>query len=377
MTAPSPTEHASPALKGVRLGRVAGVPVLVSPSWLVFVAVVVGGFGPLLADEHGTAPGYAGAAAFAVLLLLSVLLHEIGHCVVARAFGLPVRSITVTFLAGLTEITEPPQTPAREYAVAVVGPTVSLLLAGLGWAGRDLFEAGSLPFQLMTVVAASNALVAAFNLLPGLPLDGGRVLRSVLWKVTGDPDGATRTAAWAGRGVALVVVPALMLVVLPAVGLAQVSVLTVLFSALVATFIYAGASATLAQEQLKQRLPRASVAALSRRAVAMTEEVPLAVAVLRAQEAQAHGVVVVDSTGRPRAVVSEAAVLATPEDRRPWVTVGSVARSLVDGMVLDASLTGQPLIEALRRTPATEYVVADGAGFRVLAADDVAKALSA
>ena len=377
MTAPSPTEHAPPALKGVRLGRVAGVPVLVSPSWLVFAAVVVGGFGPLLADEHGTAPGYAGAAAFAVLLLLSVLLHEIGHCVVARAFGLPVRSITVTFLAGLTEITEPPQTPAREYAVAVVGPTVSLLLAGLGWAGRDLFEAGSLPFQLMTVVAASNALVAAFNLLPGLPLDGGRVLRSVLWKVTGDPDGATRTAAWAGRGVALVVVPALMLVVLPAVGLAQVSVLTVLFSALVATFIYAGASATLAQEQLKQRLPRASVAALSRRAVAMTEEVPLAVAVLRAQEAQAHGVVVVDSTGRPRAVVSEAAVLATPEDRRPWVTVGSVARSLVDGMVLDASLTGQPLVEALRRTPATEYVVADGAGFRVLAADDVAKALSA
>jgi Zn-dependent protease len=377
VTAPSPTEHAPPALKGVRLGRVAGVPVLVSPSWLVFAAVVVGGFGPLLADEHGTAPGYAGAAAFAVLLLLSVLLHEIGHCVVARAFGLPVRSITVTFLAGLTEITEPPQTPAREYAVAVVGPTVSLLLAGLGWAGRDLFEAGSLPFQLMTVVAASNALVAAFNLLPGLPLDGGRVLRSVLWKVTGDPDGATRTAAWAGRGVALVVVPALMLVVLPAVGLAQVSVLTVLFSALVATFIYAGASATLAQEQLKQRLPRASVAALSRRAVAMTEEVPLAVAVLRAQEAQAHGVVVVDSTGRPRAVVSEAAVLATPEDRRPWVTVGSVARSLVDGMVLDASLTGQPLVEALRRTPATEYVVADGAGFRVLAADDVAKALSA
>ena len=377
MTAPSPTEQASPALKGVRLGRVVGVPVLVSPSWLVFAAVVVGGFGPLLADEHGTAPGYAGAAAFAVLLLLSVLLHEIGHCVVARAFGLPVRSITVTFLAGLTEITEPPQTPAREYAVAVVGPTVSLLLAGLGWAGRDLFEAGSLPFQLMTVVAASNALVAAFNLLPGLPLDGGRVLRSVLWKVTGDPDGATRTAAWAGRGVALVVVPALMLVVLPAVGLAQVSVLTVLFSALVATFIYAGASATLAQEQLKQRLPRASVAALSRRAVAMTEEVPLAVAVLRAQEAQAHGVVVVDSTGRPRAVVSEAAVLATPEDRRPWVTVGSVARSLVDGMVLDASLTGQPLVEALRRTPATEYVVADGAGFRVLAADDVAKALSA
>jgi hypothetical protein len=86
--------------------------------------------------------------------------------------------------------------------------------------------------------------------------------------------------------------------------------------------------------------------------------------------------VVVDSSGRPRAVVSEAAVLATPEDRRPWVPVGSVARALVDGMVLDAALAGEPLLEALRRTPASEYVVQDRGGFRVLAAQDVAAVLS-
>ena len=371
MTAPAP-----PAPAGVRIARVAGVPVLVSPSWLLFAAVVVAVFGPSLSDQYGTGRGYVGAAAFAVLLLVSVLLHEIGHCVVARAFDLPVRSITVTFLAGLTEITEPPQTPAREYAVAVVGPTVSLLLAGLGWAGRDLFEPGTLPFLLMTVVAASNALVAAFNLLPGLPLDGGRVLRSVLWRLTGDPNRATRAAAWAGRVVALVVVPGLLLGVLPAVGLTEVSVPTVLFSAVVATFIYAGASATLQQEQLKQRLPRASVAALARPAVAVTEEVPLAEAVRRAQAADARGVVVVDSSGRPRAVVSEAAVLATPEERRPWVPVGSVSRALEDGMVLDPALAGEPLVDALRRTPTTEYVVVDRAGFRVLAAADVAAVLS-
>jgi len=164
--------------------------------------------------------------------------------------------------------------------------------------------------------------------------------------------------------------------VLPAVGLSEVSVGTVLFSAVVATFIYAGASATLQQEQLKQRLPRASVAALARRAVAVTEEVPLAVAVRRAQEADARGVVVVDSTGRPRAGVSEAAVLATPEERRPWVPVGSVARGLVDGMLLDPGLAGEPLVEALRRTPTTEYVVVDGAGFRVLSAADVAEVLT-
>ena len=371
-----------PEARGLRLGRVLGVPVLVSPSWLLFAVFVLVSFGPVLADQHGQGRGYAGAAAFAVLLLLSVLLHEIGHCAVARAFDLPVRSITVTFLAGLTEITEPPQTPAREYAVAVVGPIVSLLLAGLGWAGRDLFAVGSLPFQLMSVVAVANGLVAAFNLLPGLPLDGGRVLRSALWRLTGDPDRATRMAAWAGRGVAVIVVPVLLLGVLPALGLGSVSLSTVLFTALVSAFVYAGATATLQQARLLARLPRASVAALARPAIGVPGDVPLAEAVRRAQSAAVRAVVVVDSTGRPSAVVSEAAVQATPEDRRPWVPVASVARSLDDGLVLDPSLAGEQLLEAMRRVPASEYVVAGPAdspdgrdGLRVLAAADVAAAV--
>lgn len=380
MTTPAPP--AGPALRGVRVGRVLGVPVLVSPSWLLFAGFVVLSFGPVLARSYGSGRGYTGAGAFAVLLLASVLLHEIGHCVVARAFGLPVRSITVTFLAGLTEITEPPQTPAREYAVAVVGPMVSLLLAALGWAGRDLFEPGSMPFLLMTIVAASNGLVAAFNLLPGLPLDGGRVLRSAVWRLTGDPDRATRAAAWAGRVVALVVVPLLLLGLLPAVGLSRVSVGTVLFAGLVSAFVYAGATASLQQAQLAARLPRASVAALARPALGVTGDLPLSEAVRRAQTADVRAVVVVDSTGRPRALVSEAAVLATPEERRPWVPVSSVARALQEGLVLDPTLSGERLLEALRRTPASEYLVADPVPvgeqprLRVLVAADVAAAVA-
>ena len=371
MTTPAPTAART---GGVRVGRVLGVPVLVSPSWLLFAAFVVVSFGPMLAEQYGQGRGYIGAASFAVLLLLSVLLHEIGHCVVARAFGLPVRSITVTFLAGLTEITEPPQTPAREYAVAVVGPMVSLLVAGLGWACRDLFAPDSLPFLLATIVAASNGLVAAFNLLPGLPLDGGRVLRSAVWKVTGDPDRSTRIAAWAGRGVAVVVVPLLLLVLLPSLGWGRISIGTVLFTALVAAFVFVGASATLQQSRIAQRLPRASVGALARPAIGVLPDVPLGEAVRRAQEADVRGVVVVDGRGQPQAVVSEAAVLATPEDRRPWIPVSSVARSLEDGLVLDPSLAGEQLLAAMRRAPASEYVVCDPATGRlqVLATADVA-----
>jgi len=357
---------------------VLGVPVLVSPSWLLFAGLIVVGFGPAMSEQYGEARGYVGALAFAVLLLLSVLLHEVGHCVVARGFDLPVRSITVTFLAGLTEITKPPQTPAREYAVAVVGPMVSLLLAGVGWASRDLFQPGSMPFLLATIVAASNGLVAAFNLLPGLPLDGGRVLRSAVWWVTGDPERSTTVAAWAGRGVALVVVPLLLLVVLPALGLSAVSVSTVVFTVVVSAFIFAGATATLQQSRLTARLPHASVVALARPAIGVTPEVPLAEAVRRAQAADVRAVVVVDSRGEPQAVVSEAAVLATPEDRRPWVPVSSVARSLEDGLVLDAALSGEPLLAAMRSAPASEYVVRDPASGRlqVLATSDVAAVVS-
>lgn len=367
-----------PVTGGVRIGRVLGVPVLVSPSWLLFAAFVVLIYGPALSDRFGPTRAYIGAVSFAVLLLLSVLLHEIGHCVVARAFGLPVRSITVTFLAGLTEITEPPQTPAREYAVAVIGPMVSLLLAGVGLATVQLFEPDSLPYLLAAIVALSNGLVAGFNLLPGLPLDGGRVLRAAVWKLTGDPEKSTRVAAWSGRGVAVVAVPGLLLGVLPAVGVTSLDVTTVIFTALIGAFVYAGASASLQRSRLVERLPRASVAALARPALEVPADLPLAEAVRRAHESGARAIVVTDSAGRLQAVVSEAAVLATPEERRPWVTVGTVSRSLEDGLVLDGALQGEELLAAMRAFPASEYVVRDPAGqVRVLVTADVAQAVSA
>jgi len=363
---------------GLPVGRVLGVPVLVSPSWLLFAGLVLVSFGPDLAERYGPGRGYTAAGAFAVLLLLSVLLHEIGHCVVARALGLPVRSITITFLAGLTEITEPPQTPAREYVVAVVGPLVSLLLAGVGWVGRDVFAGGSLPFLLASVVALSNGLVAAFNLLPGLPLDGGRVLRAAAWHVSGDEARATVFAAWSGRVVALVLVPLLLLVALPSIGVTQLTATSVIFAALIASFIYLGATASLRRAKYLARLPRASVRALARPAVAVPQDVPLSEAVRQAQAAGVGGVVLVDTTGTAVAVLNEEAVLATPEQRRPWVAASTVGRRLTEGMVLDAALSGEGLIEAMRAVPAPEYVVreADGSGFRVLSTKDVATAVA-
>jgi len=370
---PTPTRR-----PGVQLGRVVGVPVYLTPSWFVLAAFLILVLSPSLVESQGTTQAYVISVSFVVLLGLSVLLHEVGHCLVARAFDLPVRSITITFLAGFTEITRPPQTPVREYSVAVAGPMVSLLLAGVGVALVPAFDDGTVTRAVCENIAITNGIIAALNLLPGLPLDGGRVLRSIVWRLAGDPEKATRAAAWSGRVIAIAVLPFLLVVVLPAMGYGASDASNVIFAALLSAFIYTGATAALRRSEAVSRLPLATVTQLARPALRVPAEMPLAEAIRRAHAAGVHGLVVVDSADRLEAVVNEAAVVATPEQRRPWVTVGTLARRLEKGLVLDPGLGGEDLLEAMRSTPASEYVTEDPSTgeVRVLAAADVARVLS-
>ena len=364
---------------GLRIGRVLGVPIYLTPSWFLFAGFIIVTYGPLLTDRVGTGRAYAAATSFAVLLGLSVLLHEIGHCVVARVFRLPVRSITISLLAGVTEITEPPQTPAREYCVSIAGPMVSLLLCLVGLAALPLLAEGSLTGLVVQGLAVTNGLVAGVNLLPGLPLDGGRVLRAAVWHLTGDQQRATVVSAWAGRVVGVVVVPVVLLLVLPALGLGGSTVTNAVFAALFAAFIYAGASAALQRAQILGNLPSVTARGLTRPALSVRSDLPVSEAVRLVAQAGAGGVVVVDASNRPEAVVSQAAVTALPEARRPWVSIGTLARRLTDEMVLDADLSGEDLLAAMRRAPTSEYVVRDRVtgALGVLSAAEVAAAVTA
>jgi Zn-dependent protease len=363
---------------GVRLGRVVGVPVLIGPSWFLMAALITLAITETLSESIGTAQASVVGLSFALLLGVSVLLHELGHCFVARGLGLPVRSITIGVMGGATQVDEA-QTPAREYAVAIAGPMVSLLLAGTGLGLRPLFDGDSLSGRLVDNLAITNGLIAAFNLLPGLPLDGGRVLRAVVWRFNGDQHRATPVAAWAGRGVAVIVVPFVFVVLLPWAGFASDYLTNVIWSALIGGYIYALATLALKRSEAMSRLPRVSVAGLARPALRVPADMPLAEAVRRAHEANARGIVVVDAADRLEAVVSEAAVIATPEQRRPWISVGSLAKRIEPGLVLDVTLTGEALLEAMQAHPSAEYVTQDPATgeVRVLSADDVAQALSA
>ncbi|HUR14551.1 MAG TPA: site-2 protease family protein [Mycobacteriales bacterium] len=360
---------------GVQIARVLGVPVRLMPSWFVFAAYLVLTGQQVLRTRVGPGEAYALAAAFVLLLLLSVVLHEIGHLAMARAFGLPVRSITVTLLAGFTEITEPPQTPVREYAVAVCGPMVSLLLSGLAVAGAVALPDDSIGQLLLQGSAATNGTIGVLNLLPGLPLDGGRVLRSIVWQLGGDAERATRVSARAGMVLAVVVIPVLIVGVLPEYGIGDRDVITVVVSALVGAFIYTGARASLQRSHVVSRLPGVSVEGLARPALAVTATLPLAEAVRQAQEAGVRALVVVDGSGRVEGLVSEAWVRQVPAERRPWVSVADGARRLEPALVLSAALVGEELLLAMQQTPASEYLV-DGPVPRVLVSADVAAAVT-
>ncbi|MFC4536334.1 site-2 protease family protein [Sphaerisporangium dianthi] len=371
MSTQTPQRPASP---GLRMGSPFGIPVYVSPTWLIVAAFITYSFQPVVASDlpgRSTLTTYVVAFAFAVFLYASVLLHELAHCVMARYFGLPVRRITLYLLGGVSEIEREPETPSREFLVAFVGPLASLGLAGIGYAVSQVIPVETIPHVLIWQLWFSNAIVGVFNLLPGLPLDGGRMLRAGVWKVTRNSVTGTKAAAWFGRGLAV----ALVVMVLGSSLVAQQEPDwgQLLWAVLLSSFIWMGASQSLQVAKVRARMPQLQARTLARRAIAVTAEVPLAEAMRRAGEAQAGAMVVVDHDGHPIAIVNEAAVAATPEQRRPWVNVGSLARSLEPSLVLPADLSGESLIDAMRETPSGEYLLVERGGdvYGVLVTADV------
>ena len=350
------------------MARPFGIPVYVSPYWFIIAGVFIIIYANDLSTSIYGNTRYIVAAAFVVLLYGSVLVHELSHSVVARGFGLPVRRILLYPLGGVSEIEREAPTPGREFAVAGAGPALSLALGALGWGLSRLAPygvTGALIRQLMV----ANIIVGVFNLLPGLPLDGGRMLRAVVWKVTGKPGTATIAAAWVGRVLAL----ALLAIPFFSGRLAGGNLVSTLWVVVIAAFMWTGASQSIKATRFRERLPALQARLLARKAISVPASTPLAEAIRQADEAKARAVVVVDHDNKPIAIVNEAAVMATPPQRRPWVDAGSMARSIDPGVILSADLQGMALLDAIRRSPASEYLLVESSGevAGVLAARDL------
>jgi Zn-dependent protease len=195
----------------LQIARIFGIPVIVNVSWLITLAFVTAILALRLYPEvlparspHRTDETlhWAMALSSGVIFFVSILLHELAHSIVARKQGIPVKSITLFIFGGVSQIGGEARRPLHEFVMAIIGPLTSLALAGLFfavWWGAG--QSKERPFEIVVEwLFFMNLIVAGFNMAPGFPMDGGRVLRSIIWGITGNLYRATRLATLAGRG---------------------------------------------------------------------------------------------------------------------------------------------------------------------------------
>ncbi len=189
----------------IRLFNIAGIEIGIHYSWLIIFILVAAslalGFFPQSYPGWTTATYWITGIIASLLLFVSVLLHELAHSFVAKARGMPVSSITLFIFGGVSNLREEPKQPWHEFTMAFAGPLTSLVLAGIFWVVLISLYAGQNNPVAATLfyLAFINALLAAFNLLPAFPLDGGRVFRSIIWGATHNLQTATNVASWTGQ----------------------------------------------------------------------------------------------------------------------------------------------------------------------------------
>jgi Zn-dependent protease len=361
---------------GYVLARVRGVPVIIMPSWLLIAVLLVAVYAPVVRDAVPGISGigaYLAASGFAVLFGCCVLAHELGHTVVSIALGHPVRRVVLFALGGVSEIDNEPERPRDELLVAAAGPLVSLAIAGGAYLGYDASGPATLTAALLGLLWWSNLLLAVFNVLPGLPLDGGRLVRAVVCACGLRPVTGTRIAAWAGRVVAVAVALSGLVADRSSLGIAAG-----IFSIGLAAYLWLGATHALRVAGLLEKLPEIVLAELLRPGIFVPSDLSVDEALRRAWSAQARGLVLLDRTAHPTAIVDEARIGSIPPAQRAWTSVSDVARPIEAGLVVPDSLDAAGLLRRMQQTPAHEYLVlrADGTAAGIVTSRDFARRLT-
>jgi Zn-dependent protease len=199
--------------KSWKLFTLFGFKVRLHISWLIIAVLLAWslaqGYFPFVVKGLSAGTYWAMGIVGTIALFLCVVLHEFGHSIVARKYGLPMKGITLFIFGGVAEMEDEPQTPKTEFMMAIAGPAVSVVLGAIFYLFSLWGESLSWPMpvnQVLYYLGWINGVLAAFNLIPAFPLDGGRVLRSFLWSRRGNLRTATRTAAKVGSGFGMVLI---------------------------------------------------------------------------------------------------------------------------------------------------------------------------
>lgn len=361
----------------IRFGRVAGIPVGAHWSLLVTLLLLAQGLAtvvlPRFRPDEPTAVYWLTGVCGAVLLLAALLAHELAHSLVARHYGLPVERITLWMLGGVSILRGDPATPRAAFLIAAAGPLASLGIAVAGFAaGLALAVGGAPDLVVLTLLwlAVMNVALGLFNLLPGAPLDGGRILRAALWRRYGDAGRAARSAARAGQAVGLLLALA---------GVVQVATgdTAGLWMLLVGFFVAVAAQAEANTAELRQALQglRVADAMSSPEPVgrdAMTVERFLAEVVPLTRHVAYP---VVDEAGLPTGTISLLRLRELPAAAHRSTRLGEIRRPLAQ---VEVAGPDDALADLLLRLPATvdalALVLAGGQLVGVVGAADAARA---
>ncbi|MGO4385380.1 M50 family metallopeptidase [Specibacter sp. RAF43] len=356
-----------PRREGLVLGSVRGTPIILANSWFLIAAITVVIFGPQLQKSLPDlgARAYLVAFAYALLLLFSVFIHELAHAVAAKIYGWPTHKIVLNLWGGHTEFDFTKATPGRALVVAFAGPLANLVLAGLGYAlllavPQPTSLGLAVTHLLVNIFIWANLLIGAFNVLPGLPLDGGRLVESIVWKSTGSLEKGTIAAGWAGRIIVVLIVLGVLAV--PLLGGGRPDLTTTFIMVLLAGFLWMGATQAIKGAGMRLRLPRITAGELARPAVGASVECN--VAQLWTLRGRHPGVPIVLCAvdGRPVAVVDEHALANVPPQVAATTPATAVGRNLSPGAYVPADASGADLVQYLSQLKDTEYAVIDPQG---------------
>ncbi|HKZ28958.1 MAG TPA: site-2 protease family protein [Acidimicrobiia bacterium] len=361
---------------GIRIGRVFGIPIVIDTSWLVIFFLIVFFFwGDLLDAQRrgimepvGDTSLWLAALLGAVLFFGSVLVHELSHSVVAVRRGTTVRRIRLFVFGGVSEIESEATNPQDEFAITIAGPASSFVLGGLFLGVAALVGDGTVFDQLSTRLGWVNLLLGGFNLLPGFPLDGGRVLRSIVWRATGDYRRATEIAGNGGR-----IVAGLMI---------AVGVLSVFFQGnfggawwiVLGWFLFQAAGATLAQLTVKAGLSGVVAAqVMTRTPIAVGGDLTLQQVFddyFMARNVSAFPVLVDE---RVRGLISLKRLSDVPRDRWSEVRVSEVMQVLEPDDAVAADTPAEELLVKLSGTGQRVVVVEDGRLVGIVSPSDITR----
>lgn len=348
--------------KPIELFRVFGFAIRIDPSWFIVAILVTWSFTrsfPVWAPGL-TPAAYLGMGVTAATgYFLSVVLHELSHALVARTYGMEMRGITLFIFGGVAEMPGEPPTPQAEFLVAAAGPAASFAIALIFGAGYLAANVAGSPVPVAAVcglLGLLNATLALFNLAPAFPLDGGRMLRAVLWGWSGSLRRATRISAGIGSGFGL------LLVGLGLLSTVRGNLVSGLWFFLLGLFVRNAAQASYQQLLLRRALEGEPV---SRFMQTDPVTVPRAISVLDLVQGYVYKhhfkmFPVVDDGGRLLGCVTTRQVRELPRDEWDRQTVGSLAQRCTPENTVAADTDAMQALAMMSRTGASRLMVVDG-----------------